>query len=1027
MDEVFGREGNKYRISLADSTMMLILNRAMDKAHDRAQRREGPIECLTAISMFYELAVMQLEGCLKFLQEESDSSFESSDEEVLRDLAEIRDRLVGRLKDAEFAISEKDKELSRTLENELNLKKILEIKERELDVLRAGGAEEIGQGNQVGMVEERDEDFSGLKHSVDQQVWSIKQKLEPERNRTCDSFDIELMGVDIDILKETMDIAFGIMQSAEMEPREQEWMWTVEKDALSVLIKGFMRDVQLETHREEEKISKHLSDSVREIRFLYDELVTICLSESNHEGKIISSKAIGKSSSDENNEKSRSNDEAEEDDGGNLVAKMIKNHESIIKKKSKEVNWDKREIIGEKRWGEEDSVSARKRIQDVITRLGKLIDGNEKFVKTFDEKEGGSLSKSLYKYQKKQDKDNLEDNQEQANRTSISEKVYEAFQGEMKMLKEEEEASLQTMIMKKTCATLLKGLISNSSNKEKVKMVNKWNEQMESDKRDSEIREEIHYVVFNTVVKNFCAQIYSLEDKNLARELREEILKVCFAEIVKEWNEVAKRYDSEVLVRDEIYQVASRGYLRDITETTDHMIAKWRELILESKSTEEIYTLLFHELHKEWKEVIERADTEKLNGDKIYQIALEESLKDMANLSDRLVEKLNGDKIYQISFEESLKDMANLSNRSVGEGSEVKDSTNCIYDVGFECLEHSIEEDICKVVFRETYQRWNKEIDNHNFKSLIREEVFLLVVSESVKEASFGYKEAAAQVQFEHLEEMTSFNNSHRSEEVCKDGILTPKHNSELDCIEVEKGLIKSTSSEFKEDELIHLKQEKLNQVNISREVLSEMRSTCTSMTGKVMNALEHLAMSKVLVNELRSCLLVVVEGVKRFDDKIYPTSSESEMNPSWLKNKAIKGVNMNVHAPSYSFKPVIEFLQVFTEFKSRVEESLELNIKKLEGAIQDLNPLSQVLARQRRKIQLYQKGFLNRCENLRKAEAEVDLLGNQVEVLLVLLQKIYNILHHYSPALQQYFEVSELLTLIRKELFGEVFGSNDM
>ncbi|XP_065871401.1 uncharacterized protein [Euphorbia lathyris] len=1018
MDEVFGREGSKYRISLADSTMMLILNRAMDKAHDRAQRREGPIECLTAISMFYELAVMQLEGCLKFLQEESDSSFESSDEEVLRDLAEIRDRLLRRLKDAEFAISEKDKELTRTLENELKLKKVLEIKEKELDFLRAGAGddEELSHGNQVGVVEERDEDFSGLKHSVEQQVWSIKQKLEPEsksldrrRNRSCDSFDIELMGIDIDILKETMDIAFGKMQSAifssEMEPVEHQWMWTVEKDALSILIKGFMRDFQSEIHQ----ISEHWSDSMREIRFLHDELLNLCLSESNHEGKIISSKAIGKSSSDENNEQNQSDDETEEDDGGNLVAKMIKNHESIIKKKSKEVNWEKREIMGEKRcsypWGEEDAASAKKRMQDVITRMGRLIDQNENFDKTFnhhikvDGKEEGSLSRTLYKFHKKQDKQcqigKLKYSQERMNKTSISEKVYEAFQGEMKILKEEEEASLQTLIMKKTCATLLKGLVSDSSNKEKVKMVNKWNDQMESDKLDIQIREEIQYMVFKQVVKDFCAQIYSLEDKNLAGELREEISKVYFAEICKEWNEIVGRYDTEYLVREEIHQIASRGCLRDITETTDHIITKLKELILETKLREEVYTSLFGELHKEWKEVIETPDTERLIGEKIYQIALEESLKDMINSSNRLL----------------------------GKPDEAKNSTNCIYSFGFQCLEHSIEEDICKVLFRETYRGWKKEIDNHNFESLIKEEVFLLVVSESVKEASFGCREAAAQNHFELLEESTSFNNSDRSPEVWEDDLLTQKHDPELNCIEVEKGLIQTESSEFKEDGLNHLKQENLNKIKISGELLSEMRSTCTSMSSKVKNALDHLAMSKALVNELRSCLLVAVEGVESFDEKVYPSSSESEMESSWFQKKAIRGVK--VQAPSYSsFMPIMEFLQVFIEFKCRVEKSLELNIMKLEGAIRDLNPLAQVVARQRRKIRLYQKGFLNRCENLRKAEAEVDLLGNQVEVLLVLLQKIYNILHQYSPALQQYFEVSEILKLIRKELIGEV---NDM
>ncbi|KAG8651194.1 hypothetical protein MANES_07G100522v8 [Manihot esculenta] len=85
------------------------------------------------------------------------------------------------------------------------------------------------------------------------------------------------------------------------------------------------------------------------------------------------------------------------------------------------------------------------------------------------------------------------------------------------------------------------------------------------------------------------------------------------------------------------------------------------------------------------------------------------------------------------------------------------------------------------------------------------------------------------------------------------------------------------------------------------------------------------------------------------------------------------------------------------------------------------LNPVTELVARQKRKEWLYRKAFIRRCENLRKAETEVDLLGDQVEVLLGLLEKIYNILHHYSPVLQQYFEVLDILNMIRKQLIGEV------
>ncbi|KDP45087.1 hypothetical protein JCGZ_18529 [Jatropha curcas] len=137
MDELVGRVGGRFKISLTDSTMMRIVHSTMDKAHERAQSKEGVIERLTEISKFYELAVMQLDGCLSFVQEEADRSFEISNEEVLWDLTDFRDRLIGRLKELELFIAEKDRELTKRIENELKFRQALEMKERDLDSLCA--------------------------------------------------------------------------------------------------------------------------------------------------------------------------------------------------------------------------------------------------------------------------------------------------------------------------------------------------------------------------------------------------------------------------------------------------------------------------------------------------------------------------------------------------------------------------------------------------------------------------------------------------------------------------------------------------------------------------------------------------------------------------------------------------------------------------------------------------------------------------------------------------------------------------
>lgn len=52
------------------------------------------------------------------------------------------------------------------------------------------------------------------------------------------------MSIDINILKETLDIVFGRMDNSEMVPIENQWRYNIEKDTLFILIKGLIRDIK---------------------------------------------------------------------------------------------------------------------------------------------------------------------------------------------------------------------------------------------------------------------------------------------------------------------------------------------------------------------------------------------------------------------------------------------------------------------------------------------------------------------------------------------------------------------------------------------------------------------------------------------------------------------------------------------------------------------------------------------------------------------------------------------------------------
>jgi hypothetical protein len=46
---------------------------------------------------------------------------------------------------------------------------------------------------------------------------------------------------------------------------------------------------------------------------------------------------------------------------------------------------------------------------------------------------------------------------------------------------------------------------------------------------------------------------------------------------------------------------------------------------------------------------------------------------------------------------------------------------------------------------------------------------------------------------------------------------------------------------------------------------------------------------------------------------------------------------------------------------------------------------------------------YLLSAQNLKKAEVEVDLLGDEVDNLVALLERVSTVLEHYSPVLQHY------------------------
>ncbi|CAA6657452.1 unnamed protein product [Spirodela intermedia] len=183
---------------------------------------------------------------------------------------------------------------------------------------------------------------------------------------------------------------------------------------------------------------------------------------------------------------------------------------------------------------------------------------------------------------------------------------------------------------------------------------------------------------------------------------------------------------------------------------------------------------------------------------------------------------------------------------------------------------------------------------------------------------------------------------------------------------------------------------------------------------------------------DIRSFASVAFEGS---GEEYLPCLSSSLQVP-WISDEGsttftleglIPSLNSETMEPQiYQAEPLDD--EAFWSVRSKLEKALQqiamsrmqLRELGLEGLNCQLNLLVQQASSLRGTELVYRKAFIRRCYNLQIAEAEVDLLGDEVDTLIGLLEKIYLVLDYYSPVLQYYHGIMGILKMIKKELFGD-------
>lgn len=327
-------------------------------------------------------------------------------------------------------------------------------------------------------------------------------------------------------------------------------------------------------------------------------------------------------------------------------------------------------------------------------------------------------------------------------------------------------------------------------------------------------------------------------------------------------------------------------------------------------------------------------------------------------------------------------------------------------------LECNIMQEIYEIIFKEAAYlakpRSMFEIEDSDIESIIMQGLCWIVFKGALKDA----EEKVSNLNLKYIDE-NKIRVSLEMEALEKEEALR------LELVDKEKlkQEIRSLAESMEEKE--KLVQETTVALAKEKERSELASQKMDNLQDEMNKALEQIEIYKVETCELNQNLELIMKQLRDVDEErimIHAVAQE--------KQNALSLVNNKEREHQKQMELIIALAQGLLNsvagFECRVTENISnisLRLDNLSSESHLLIPNANVL---RRTGLLYKQRFEKRCSDLEKAEAEVDLLGDEVEALLSLLEKIYIGLDHYSPILQHYPGIIEVLKLVKRELSGE-------
>ncbi|KAJ4981137.1 hypothetical protein NE237_031974 [Protea cynaroides] len=355
------------------------------------------------------------------------------------------------------------------------------------------------------------------------------------------------------------------------------------------------------------------------------------------------------------------------------------------------------------------------------------------------------------------------------------------------------------------------------------------------------------------------------------------------------------------------------------------------------------------------------------------------------------------------------------------------------WDVEDSDTKFRIMQDICAIIFREAVKdadammEWG--ITDSDVEYIIMQEICGIIHREAVKDAQAAVGLINAEYEKEKgnivcLEaKLLGTKKVLRLETEEKEQLKQEKISLSKLMAEKEQLVLEMESQLMKEKECSELVFQERSQlkdhVNQQEKLLAESRRESCSTKSKFEEAIKRIDQYEGQIGQLDQKFKLAMKELTVADEErrgLHAAIQEKQSTISLVRSKE-REHRKEMESIMFSIGGLSK---AAAEFLCRLSKTVEQNSLRLEKLTSQCHPLVQKATILKRTGLVNKQRLERRYSDLQKAESEVDLLGDEVDTLLNLLEKIYIALDHYSPILRHYPGIMEILKLVRRELSGE-------